>query len=399
MIAVFLLPLYLLVNIYAARRGLTWLCACHAVFARKGVRLSFYAAYALIASSPVIGFVLPDGTGGRMFTILGHFWLGVLLYILFFLILAECVAFALRRWGILSQKRFGRRALAWAGAVVVLCVTAVSWYGVVHAQQIKSHYCTVVIEKSADMEELNIALIADLHLGYGVGARQLARVVETANAFDPDLTLIAGDILNNAYETLDDPEEIGRLFGMLNAKYGVYACYGNHDVPEKTLAGFTFSQTKIKENDPRLTELLENAGVRVLQDTSVLIDGRFYLIGRRDRRRPGNAENSRLSPAELTAGLDLSKPVLMIDHEPVGLEEIAAAGVDLDLSGHTHAGQVFPGNLIGCLFNENNWGVKKIGAMTSVVTSGAGYFGPSMRTFTDSEVMLIRVRFGEPSVR
>ena len=93
------------------------------------------------------------------------------------------------------------------------------------------------------------------------------------------------------------------------------------------------------------------------------------------------------------AGLDAEKPVFVIDHQPRQLEELAAAGADLALSGHTHNGQMFPGNLLIRLAWKNPAGVLQVGDMTSCVTQGAGVWGPAMRVGTDSEVMLLHVRF------
>ncbi len=84
-------------------------------------------------------------------------------------------------------------------------------------------------------------------------------------------------------------------------------------------------------------------------------------------------------------GLDLSRPVLVLDHQPRKLEELAAAGVDVDLSGHTHDGQLFPGNLTVRLAWENACGYLRVGEMHSIVTSGVGLFGPNMRVATRAE--------------
>ena len=100
-----------------------------------------------------------------------------------------------------------------------------------------------------------------------------------------------------------------------------------------------------------------------------------------------------MEPAELLNSVDRTLPVLVFDHQPKQLKELAAAGVDLDLSGHTHNGQVFPGNLFLRLMWKNPCGVRKIGDMYSVVTSGAGFWGPGLRIGTDNEVVLLEVEF------
>ena len=138
---------------------------------------------------------------------------------------------------------------------------------------------------------------------------------------------------------------------------------------------------------------LEEAGIQLLQDETVLIDDAFYLIGRPDYAKPGRGITERKTPRELTEKLDLSKPVIVMDHEPKELQELSDAGVDLDLCGHTHDGQLFPGNITTALTWENSCGYLRKGSMHNIVTSGVGLFGPNMRVGTKAEICTIRVRF------
>ena len=93
--------------------------------------------------------------------------------------------------------------------------------------------------------------------------------------------------------------------------------------------------------------------------------------------------------------MDLKKPVFVIDHQPRELEELAAAGVDADFCGHTHDGQMFPGNLLMKFLWENSYGYMQVGSMHNIVTSGVGLFGPNMRVATKAEICPITVNFGE----
>ena len=198
-----------------------------------------------------------------------------------------------------------------------------------------------------------MVLIADLHLGYNIGCRQMEQLVEKINAQDPDLVVVAGDIFDNEYEALEDPDRLAEMLRGIQSIYGVYACYGNHDILEKILAGFTFGGKEKKESSVKMDEFLEKAGITLLRDEYVLIDDSFYLYGRPDYERPGRGIDERKSAQEITADMDLSLPVLVIDHEPGELQELADAGVDADLCGHTHDGQLFPGNLTIKLMWEN----------------------------------------------
>ena len=142
-----------------------------------------------------------------------------------------------------------------------------------------------------------------------------------------------------------------------------------------------------------MDEFLEKAGITLLRDEYVLINDSFYLYGRPDYERPGRGIDKRKTPQEITEGMDLSLPVLVIDHEPRELQELADAGVDVDLCGHTHDGQVFPGNIVIRFFWENKCGYLKKGNMHNIVTSGVGLFGPNMRVGTKSEICDISIDF------
>ena len=146
-------------------------------------------------------------------------------------------------------------------------------------------------------------------------------------------------------------------------------------------------------SDPRIDEFLEKAGICLLRDEGVLIDDAFYLYGRPDYERPGRGITTRKSPEEITSDLDKDLPVLVIDHEPRELQELADAGVDVDLCGHTHDGQMFPGNLTIHLFWENPCGYLQKGSMHNIVTSGIGVFGPNMRVGTKSEICDVLINF------
>ncbi len=111
-------------------------------------------------------------------------------------------------------------------------------------------------------------------------------MVEEFDALNPDLVVIAGDIFDNEYDALDDPAKLAATLRTIQSTYGVYACYGNHDIQEKILAGFTFHQDEAKASDPRMDVFLADANIHLLQDEGVLIDDSFYLYGRGRLRAP-----------------------------------------------------------------------------------------------------------------
>lgn len=275
-----------------------------------------------------------------------------------------------------------------------MAVLVLSAWGIYNARIIHvTPYDITVNKDGGKLENLNVVLAADLHLGYNIGVAHMMQMVDKINDQNADIVVIAGDIFDNEYEALDDPAELIAVLQKIQSKYGVYACYGNHDVEEKILAGFTFGGNKKKESSIQMDAFLEKAGIHLLQDEAVLIDDSFYLYGRPDAQKPGRGINMRKTAVELMGELDTGKPVIVIDHEPKELQELADAGVDVDLCGHTHDGQMFPANLITALMWENSYGYLKKDHMHTIVTSGVGLFGPNMRVGTIAEICSIKVHF------
>lgn len=396
MIAIFLSPIYILLSIYLLRWLIFWMSACSHHFKKRWVRGVVIAVYIFLASAILVGFLLPPGGAQRFFKGIGNYWLGVLCYVVMTVMIADLLRVILKRMKRINQEKLrSRKTFVLTGTVSIVIITLLSVWGMIHARIIHTTEYEVTVDKNAGtLESLDVVLLADLHMGFSVDSRQIADMVEKVNAQHPDLVVIAGDIFDNEYEALDDPEYLISLLKSMESKYGVYACYGNHDIKEKILAGFTFSKKgEVKASDPRMDEFLEKADIQLLHDKGVLIDDSFYLYGRPDYHRPGRGIEERKTPEEITGDMDHSKPIIIIDHEPKELQELADAGVDLDLCGHTHDGQMFPGNLTINFMWENACGYLQKDQMHNIVTSGVGVFGPNMRVGTKAEICKIKVNF------
>lgn len=399
MIAIYLAPVYLLVCIYILLRTLNWIRVLHVVFQNVWVCRGIGLIYLFVVFSILIAFMAPASGFRRFMKLLSNYWLGVLVYTIMTVGIADGLRLLLKYP--LKNLNFPGRALlfgnvgtAVVGVVCAVIITTVSIYGMINAGNIQTTKYDISIDKKAgNLDSLNVVLIADLHLGYNIGCRHMEKMVEKINAQNPDLVVVAGDIFDNEYEALENPDRLAAILRGIQSKYGVYACYGNHDIQEKILAGFTFDGKEKKESSVKMDKFLEKAGITLLRDEYTLIDNSFYLYGRPDYERPGRGIDERKSPQEITADMDLSLPVLVIDHEPRELQELADAGVDADLCGHTHDGQLFPGNLTIKLMWENACGYLKKDNMHSIVTSGVGLFGPNMRVGTKSEICDIMIHF------
>lgn len=398
MLAVFLSPIYLLLQAYILLWLYAWADSCSPALHSLLFRIPVTVIYLFFAISPLTGFLITKEPFHHFLRVISNYWLGTLGYILLFIITFDAIrritghSFFIKYRYPAMLHTMPKNLVIFGGFAIAL-ILSVSIYGVLHARRVYVRHDPVVIEKSSRLPGLKIALIADLHLGYNSTRSHVKKIVDAINSENVDLVCIAGDLFDNDYDAIQYPVEVADILADLNSRYGTYACWGNHDVNEKILAGFTFPQKEKILRDERFSEFLDRAGITMLEDETVCIDDAFYLVGRRDADMAKKEHLPRKTFAEITESLDPSLPIIVMDHQPGELSEAADAGVDLDLSGHTHDGQMFPANIVIHFLWENACGVLKKGNMTSIVTSGAGVWGPAMRVGTDSEVVIAEVSF------
>lgn len=397
MIAIYLAPVYLLVNLYILRWAYLWMGTCNSILRTLTFRIIFAVIYVLLSTSLLTGFLIKKPKSlHRMLKITGNYFLGIFLYTLV-IILAADLGRILLKYVFRVSWIHSRMAFTITGAICAVLVIFFSARGIFHAKYIKVSSYDVQINKTIpEGNSMKVVLLADTHFGYNSGILHAKELVRKINKQKPDLVCIAGDIFDNEYDAIRDPERIEKVLRRIKSTYGVYACWGNHDLNEEILAGFTFKHkgddlSDIK--DPRMKKFLEDSNIHILEDESVLINDSFYVIGRKDASLTEKIHETRKVPAQLTEGLDRDKPIIMIDHQPKELQELADAGIDLDLCGHTHDGQTFPGNFTIKLMWENPCGLLMKDNMTNITTSGAGVWGPAMRLGTDSEICSIDIHF------
>lgn len=394
MIFLFLLPMYLLVAAYMLLRFFYWLKHCNHVFNWNRFKIPFAVLYTLLAFSPIFALILPRNAFTIVIRRISTYWAGIMLYSLMFICFFDLLRLIAKHTKLKNTRLFSRTSVISIGSIIACCAVAVCLFGIIHARDIKTKEYSVNVNKSCgDTKNMKAVLVADLHMGYAIGVQQITKMVDKINAQNPDIVVIAGDIFDNSYDGLDDPEGIKKQLKSIKSKYGVYATFGNHDINEKILMGFTFDWSGTNHNDSRMTSFVKDCGITLMQDDSLLVDNKFYLVGRRDKEKSGNTDGSRKTIKELTDNLDKTKPVFVIAHEPDELQETANAGADIDFSGHTHDGQLFPGNITVNLMWENPAGMLKKDNMTSIVTSGVGIYGPYMRVGTDADISVVNINF------
>lgn len=394
MIFLFLLPFYLGVSSYMMFRFFYWMKHCNHRFNWLRFKVPFAVVYLFMALSPVIAFLLPKSAVAIVIRRISTYWIGIMLYSLLYVVLFDLLRLIAKHTKLKNTLLFSRGSVISIGSVVVACAVATCLYGIFNARNIKVNEYSVTVNKSCGSDKhLKAVLVADLHMGYAIGVDHITNMVEKINQQDADIVIIAGDIFDNSYDGMDDPEGIKAQLKSIKSKYGVYAVYGNHDIDEKILMGFTFDLGGKQLHNEKMTNFMKECNIKLINDESVLINDEFYLVGRRDTDKPGTEDGTRAEISELTKDLDKTKPIFVLSHEPDELQKTADAGADIDFSGHTHDGQLFPGNLTIGLFWENPCGMIKKDNMYSIVTSGVGVYGTFMRVGTDAEICSVDIDF------
>ena len=394
MIFLFLLPFYLGVSSYMMFRFFYWMKHCNHRFNWLRFKVPFAVVYLFMALSPVIAFLLPKSAVAIVIRRISTYWIGIMLYSLLYVVLFDLLRLIAKHTKLKNTLLFSRGSVISIGSVVVACAVATCLYGIFNARNIKVNEYSVTVNKSCGSDKhLKAVLVADLHMGYAIGVDHITNMVEKINQQDADIVIIAGDIFDNSYDGMDDPEGIKAQLKSIKSKYGVYAVYGNHDIDEKILMGFTFDWGGKQLHSEKMTNFMKECNIKLINDESVLINVEFYLVGRRDTDKPGTEDGTRAEISELTKNLDKTKPIFVLSHEPDELQKTADAGADIDFSGHTHDGQLFPGNLTIGLFWENPCGMIKKDNMYSIVTSGVGVYGTFMRVGTDAEICSVDIDF------
>ncbi|MDR1271878.1 MAG: metallophosphoesterase [Clostridiales Family XIII bacterium] len=236
-----------------------------------------------------------------------------------------------------------------------------------------TEYALGLPRRESELKGLRVAFISDSHIGPSVREKELDDIVEKTNALNPDIVLLGGDIVDEG--TPDSLKQyMSESFSGFKSKYGTYFIMGNHDDyrgdREKTLF------------------YIKKAGIRYLLDETVLIDGKFYLIGRDDRR----SLRVPLQTLEAQATQDL--PVILFDHRPVVEDLRNSEIVELQLSGHTHDGQIFPFHVLDPfkLFSPQ-YGLYEKGGNEIIVSSGVGEYAVPSRLGSPSEIVFVDITF------
>jgi predicted MPP superfamily phosphohydrolase len=257
--------------------------------------------------------------------------------------------------------------------ITILSVSAlVVIAGAVNFRTIRtSGYRIEVPGKSSDLSNLRIAFVADFHIDAGTDIAFIQSFVRKIETISPDLMLYGGDIAEG-HHTDKGMAEHEKLLHKINTRYGVFGVLGNHEYYRGQDEGSFF----------------DNAGIELLRDTILVIDNSFNLAGRLDSHF-----RNRKTAGEILQNAADSLPVILLDHRPTELAEVSKTNTDIQLSGHTHHGQMFPLNLITKKVYVLSHGYRKIENTHFFVTSGIRQWRFPVRTTARSEIMVVDVIF------
>ncbi|MFP4556454.1 MAG: metallophosphoesterase [Bacteroidales bacterium] len=309
---------------------------------------------------------------------IGSFWLGAMLY-LFILFLLFDLAKLLYMWtgfpALLSAKNsplFLRKI-----AVITYTLSAIIIIsGYFNALYPKVNKVSIKTNKVINGNRLlRIGAASDIHLGSIITNGRLERFVTMMNSQNPDIILLAGDIFDEDLGPVIK-NDMGRLLSKLNAPLGVYAVTGNHEYIGGVEAAVKY---------------LEDHGVSVIRDSTIVVNSAINIVGREDRqlKMMGNLERKHLD--SLTASINKELFTILLDHQPYSLNEAVQNDVDLQISGHTHHGQMFPLNLITRAMFEVSRGYKQIENTHVFVSTGFGTWGPPIRVGNRPEIVVFEV--------
>ena len=344
---------------------------------RTAGKVLFTAAFVVILAGFPVAETLshrPSGAGMKGLLIVGYDTLPLLLYLVLAVLLTDLAISAGRLAGLLSKETVrAPRFRSWRLGVVLVVPALVVLFGILNNNWIRvKGYTIEVPRRSSAVRDVTIVFASDFHLGAITDRRFMDRFVSKVNAADPDIVLIGGDVLEGDRRD-EDTGRFEAAFRRLHPKYGVYAAPGNHE-----------------GHGGGRAEFFEKAGIRLLEDAVVRIDDGFYLAGRNDARSRG-----RKSVDGLLAGTPDDLPVVLLSHRPVDFESVSRRGVDVMLSGHSHNWQLFPVNWITAREYELSWGYLLKDRTHIFVSSGLQVWGPPVRTAGASEILAVRVVFGD----
>ncbi|HER63508.1 MAG TPA: metallophosphoesterase [Desulfobacteraceae bacterium] len=366
--------IYLLMHLYAfyhAYRSLQ--------FGRKSIAFAVFFSVFMIASPIIVRLAEKQGleTGPAILAYAGFTWMGILL--LFTAVAAFYDVCAVGKWLVLRLRKKPaqltasyRRRRFFVQLVIVLTIYG---YGLFEANQIRTVHITIASPKiSQRTEKLRIALISDVHLGLIVGENRLEKILARVKEAEPDLLVSAGDLVDGQ---LNDLDMVGKMLAQIQPPFGKLAITGNHEF----YAGL-----------PESLDFTDKAGFLMLRNQIVSVN-EIAFVGVDDRTSELYGDRAENTELELLRRQRRNTFTVLLKHRPVVNPESVGL-FDIQLSGHTHKGQIFPFNLFTWLTYRFPGGINMLEYGYLYISNGSGTWGPPIRFLAPPEVTIIDLVHG-----
>ena len=366
--------IYAFINVYLFTRG--W----QAIPKNNLIQSSYTIAFLFCSLSFFVALAFGEKMSfsySAIFENIGGFWMVALIYFLVAALFFDVIRLTNHLFGIYPEIIKANytlvKLITLCLVLVILLVFSVIGYARFSNPQVVR--LNLNIPKNGNqMDSLSIVAASDVHLGDLIRKGRLVKYVELINNQKPDIILLVGDLFDRNMHTVEE-QHMDTVLQKLKAKYGVYAVVGNHEY---------FG------NVTRAVNYMTKSGIKVLRDDAITIDNKFIIIGRDDYT------NKHRKPLKtIISDSDKSLPMILLDHQPFHLAEAVENNMDVQISGHTHNGQIYPISLIVAKIYQLAYGYLKIGNTHFYVSSGLGLWGAPIRLGTQSEIVNIHLKFGE----
>jgi predicted MPP superfamily phosphohydrolase len=368
------LTIYFFANLYLFIKGY------RAVPEGGNLRIIYSVIFIVLASAFIAGKFLERAESSvfsDILNIIGGFWMAFMLYGILLFLISDLAFPVLKLTGVISHETIPLYR-KWASLSVVGISAALMTIGFFNAVlPVVKKYDITINKPAGDLKTFRIAAVSDIHLGSTIRKRSMRKLSEMLRKTEPDAIFLLGDIVDGEIGPVLRGDLLN-YFTCPKCKDGLLAITGNHEF----IGGADVT-----------IPYIEKKGIRILKDEVVTLEGVIQVIGRLDRDG-GRFKGANRQPLDsLIKMVDRSKPVILLDHQPLHLDETENNGVDLQLSGHTHNGQMWPLNYLTARIYEVSYGYKKKGDTQIIVSSGFGVWGPRIRLGSRSEILLINISF------
>ena len=324
--------------------------------------LSFFAGFFLNEFlSPILG---------KSISFIGYSFLILSIYLFFSFLMIDIVRLLNHFLHFIPDEAKFR---TWSGIFIFGAIIGVMIIGNVRFNNPKVVNIDIQSSRPTQNKEVKIVALSDIHLGTSIDKKRLKKYVDLVNSQHPDMVLIGGDLIDRSLKPVI-AQKMDEELRQLRAPFGVFAVEGNHE--------------HFGEGGKAVTDFFEQSNITLIQDSTILINDEFYLVGRED-----HINSKRLSINQILNSTDPSKPRILLDHQPYNLSEAEQNDIDFQFSGHTHKGQFFPINLVVNMIFEQGYGYLQKGNTHYYISSGLGIWGPQYRIGSQSEVVVVKFRY------